>query len=65
MNGLIEDIRNRKPIKVYMGGVCLGVYKWNGDILKYEGSVGTLTLNDLSDILKLKIEHLKIRRNSK
>lgn len=58
---LIADVKQRKPIQVYMDDLDVGVYNWNEEKKRYEGSIGSLTLNDINNILKLKIEHIKVR----
>ena len=62
MSELIEDLRNRKPIRIIFDGSDFGTYKYNEEKERYEGIVGYLTLDKIKMILKKEINHIEIRR---
>ena len=58
---MIEDLKQRKPIKVILDGLELGIYKYNSQKEKYEG-FGYLTLDSIKKILKGELNHIRIDR---
>lgn len=61
MKELIEDIKNRKPIRIIYSGEDFGIYEYNEVKQRYEG-FGFLTLDAIKKILKCEIDFIKIRR---
>lgn len=61
MKELIEDIKNKKPIRVYILGNDYGVYKYNEVKQRYEG-FGYLTMESIKKILKKEVDFIEIRR---
>jgi hypothetical protein len=61
MKELIEDIKNKKPIKVYILGNDYGVYEYNEVKQRYEG-FGYLTMESIKKILKKEVDFIEIRR---
>ena len=62
MTELIEDLKNRNPIRVILDGDDFGIYKFNEEKERYEGIIGYLTLDKIKMILREEIDHIKIRR---
>lgn len=58
---MIEDLKQRKPIKVIFNGLDIGVFKFNESNNRYEG-FGYLTLEAIKRILKGEIKFIKIER---
>ena len=61
MKELIEDIKNKKPIRVYILGNDYGVYEYNEVKQRYEG-FGYLTMESIKKILKKEVDFIEIRR---
>lgn len=61
MKELIEDIKNKRPIKVYILGKDYGVYEYNENKQRYEG-FGYLTMESIKKILKKEVDFIEIRR---
>lgn len=61
MKELIEDIRNKKPIRIIYDGKDFGIYEYNATEQRYEG-FGFLTIEAIKEILRGKIDFIKIRR---
>ena len=58
---MIEDLKQRKPIKVILDDLDIGVFKFNESNNRYEG-FGCLTLEAIKKILKKEIDFIKIER---
>ena len=58
---MIEDLKQRKLIKVILDGLDIGVFKFNESNNRYEG-FGCLTLEAIKKILKKEIDFIKIER---
>ena len=58
---MIEHLKQRKPIKVILDGLELGIYIYNQDSERYEG-FGYLTLDTIKKILKGELSHIRIDR---
>ena len=54
MTELIENLKNRNPIRVIFDGEDFGIYKYNEEKERYEGIIGYLTLDKIKMILILK-----------
>ena len=63
MKELIEDIKNKKPIKVIYGGNDFGLYEYNDERKRYEGCIGWLTKEMLTQAIQDKDYHIKLKRN--
>lgn len=61
MKELIEDIKNKRPIRIIFDGEDFGIYEYNEAKQRYEG-FGFLTLDAIKRILKGEIDFIKIRR---
>lgn len=61
MKELIEDIKNRRKIRVICDGKDFGTYEYNEERQRYEG-FGFLTLESIKKILKKEIDFIEIRR---
>ena len=61
MKELIEDIKNKKPIRVYILGNDYGIYEYNEAKQRYEG-FGFLTMESIKKILKKEVDFIEIRR---
>lgn len=61
MKELIEDIKNKKPIRIIYSGDDFGIYEYNEVKQRYEG-FGFLTLETIKKILKKEIDFIEIRR---
>ena len=61
MKELIEDIKNKKPIRVYILGNDYGIYEYNEVKQRYEG-FGFLTMESIKKILKKEVDFIEIRR---
>lgn len=62
MTELIENLKNRNPIRVIFDGDDFGIYKFNEEKERYEGIIGYLTLDKIKMILREEIDYIKIRR---
>lgn len=58
---MIEDLKQRKPIKVILNGTDLGIYKFNESKDRYEG-FGYLTLDTIKRILQEQLNFIEIER---
>lgn len=56
---MIEDLRQRKPIKVILNGTDMGIYKFNTEKQRYEG-FGYLTLDTIKRILQEQLNFIEI-----
>ena len=61
MTELIENLKNRNPIRVIFDGEDFGIYKYNEEKERYEGIIGYLTLDKIKMILKKEINYIEIR----
>ena len=58
---MIEHLKARKPIRVILDGMDMGIYTFNEEKQRYIG-FGYLTLDAIKRILKREIEFIKIER---
>lgn len=61
MKDVIEDIKNKKPIRVIYSGMDFGTYIYNEAKQRYEG-FGYLTIESLKKILKKEIDFIELRK---
>ena len=58
---LLNDIKDRRPIRVIVNGDDFGIYEWNEETERYEAFLG-FTLEELVEIIKDKDHFIKIER---
>lgn len=57
---MMQLIKQRKPIRVWLRDEYLGVYEFNEELKRYEGLIGNLSIDKIIDILNGKIDFIKI-----
>lgn len=59
---MIEDIKDKKPIRVIYGGMDFGLYEYNEERTRYEGVIGWLSKEMILQALKDETYHIKLKR---
>ena len=57
---IVDDIKNKKPIRVIYDGEDFGVYTYNEKTERYEGIIGYITIEGIKKILKKEIDFIKL-----
>jgi len=58
---IVDDIKNKKPIRLIYGGEDFGIFEYNETTKRYEGKIGHLTKETLLRAIKDKDYFIQVR----